>query len=125
MAVRKTVSLVDYENAIAEAEKHRKAAKLARQRTTQMKASNGMLSKQLVVAQKEIRTMVALMDTQTTQVAELAHIVDHLKRDNERLRLGRDGHQNIGGNLKQIENHVWDGMWARTVSGGSAGAIGR
>lgn len=47
MAVRQTVSLADYEKVIAEAGKYRHAAKVARQRTAEVKASNGILAKEL------------------------------------------------------------------------------
>lgn len=125
MAVRQTVSLADYEKVIAEAGKYRQAAKLTRQRTAEVKASNGILAKDLAESKKEIRGLLASLDAQKTQVVELHRIIDQLKRENERLRLGRHGDQKLGGNLKNIEAHVWDGMWARTVSGGSAGTLGR
>ena len=125
MAMRRTITFAEYDKSITEAEKQRIAAKAARQRTSLVKKANAILTKELASSQREIRRLLALVDTQKSQIAELQRIADQMKRENERLRLGRDGCQKLGGNLKNIESRVWDGMWARKVSGGSAGTISR
>lgn len=57
------------------------------------------------------------------RIKELQGLQDKSKRENEKLRLASAKNAKIPGNLQKIEEHVYDKMFVRRVSGGTGGTI--
>lgn len=125
MAMRKSVPLDAYEQLAVLADKHKVKAQLERKRYRAAMTEIASLKVKLEAHEKNSRAQERMIQDHSGHVAELHRIIDQLKRENERLRLARNASSHIPGNLGNIDSRVWDGMWARTVSGGSAGTIGR
>lgn len=125
MAMRRTVSIIEFDTLAESASKLEIKLRSARKQSRTAKLKIAELTARVEGADKQVKALESRIHDQSAQVTEILRIVDQLKRENERLRLSRSGNARIGGNLQNLESKVWDGMWARTVSGGAAGTISR